>query len=246
MFNFKNKTVYITGASGGIAVGCIRKFYEGGANLVLTDLALPTLERLVKELKLEDSRILLMAQDVSIAKDAKRVVEKAVERFGAIDILVPCAGLYIDNLLQDMSDDEWRKVIAVNLDGVFYTIRAAIPYLRDGGAIVNVASMAGHKGSYMHGHYAAAKGAVLTLTRTLSLELAPRIRVNNVSPGIIDTPMIQRLMSEKGNDLINQTPLKRLGSSDEVADAIIYLASDYASFITGETLHVNGGLYVTS
>lgn len=246
MIEFKNKTIYITGASGGIAVSCIRKFYQGGANLVLTDLNLAALEKVAQELFLAPERILLMTQDVSVSGEAASVVKAAIEKFGKIDILVPCAGLYIDNLLQDMSDEEWRRVISVNLDGVFFTIREVIPHLSSGGAIVNVTSMAGHKGSFMHGHYAAAKGAVLTLTRTLALELAPNIRVNNVSPGLIDTPMVQRLMAEKGTQLIDQTPLKRLGSSDEVADAIIYLASDYASFITGETLHVNGGLYVTS
>ncbi|MDC5148873.1 SDR family oxidoreductase, partial [Acinetobacter baumannii] len=141
---------------------------------------------------------------------------------------------------------EGSKVTAVNLDGVFYTIRAAIPHLRQGASIVNVASMAGHKGSLNHAHYAASKGAVLNLTRTLALELAPNIRVNNVSPGLIDTPMIRQLMQEKGDTLLQQTPLQRLGSSDEVADAVLYLASDFSSFITGETLHVNGGLYIAS
>ncbi|MCH4246085.1 SDR family NAD(P)-dependent oxidoreductase [Acinetobacter gerneri] len=246
MFNFQGKTVLITGASGGIAVSCIKKLYAAGAQLVLTDLNLEALKTFAAELDPAGERVLALAQDVSDSQQAIDVVNATVERFGAIDVLIPCAGLYLECSLKDISDQEWSKVTAVNLDGVFYTIRAVIPHLRQGGSIVNLASMAGHKGSLNHAHYAASKGAVLNLTRTLALELAPNIRVNNVSPGLIDTPMIRQLMQEKGDNLLKQTPLHRLGSSDEVADAVLYLASDFASFITGETLHVNGGLYIAS
>lgn len=246
MFNFQGKTVLITGASGGIAVSCIQKLYAAGAQLVLSDLNLEALQKFAAELDPTGERVLALAQDVSDSQQAIDVVNAAVERFGAIDVLIPCAGLYLERPLKDISDQEWSKVTAVNLDGVFYTIRAAIPHLRQGASIVNVASMAGHKGSLNHAHYAASKGAVLNLTRTLALELAPNIRVNNVSPGLIDTPMIRKLMQEKGDALLQQTPLQRLGSSDEVADAVLYLASDFSSFITGETLHVNGGLYIAS
>lgn len=246
MFNFQGKTVLITGASGGIAVSCIQKLYAAGAQLVLSDLNLEALQKFAAELDPTGERVLALAQDVSDSQQAIDVVNAAVERFGAIDVLIPCAGLYLERPLKDISDQEWSKVTAVNLDGVFYTIRAAIPHLRQGASIVNVASMAGHKGSLNHAHYAASKGAVLNLTRTLALELAPNIRVNNVSPGLIDTPMIRKLMQEKGDTLLQQTPLQRLGSSDEVADAVLYLASDFSSFITGETLHVNGGLYIAS
>lgn len=246
MFNFQGKTVLITGASGGIAVSCIQKLYAAGAQLVLSDLNLEALQKFAAELDPTGERVLALAQDVSDSQQAIDVVNAAVERFGAIDVLIPCAGLYLERPLKDISDQEWSKVTAVNLDGVFYTIRAAIPHLRQGASIVNVASMAGHKGSLNHAHYAASKGAVLNLTRTLALELAPNVRVNNVSPGLIDTPMIRKLMQEKGDTLLQQTPLQRLGGSDEVADAVLYLASDFSSFITGETLHVNGGLYIAS
>lgn len=246
MFQFQNKTVWITGASGGIAVSCIKKLYQAGANLVLSDLNLTALQQLADELDPSGERVLALPQDVSDSAQANQVAQAAVNKFGGLDVLIPCAGLYWEKPLRDIGDEEWAKVTAVNLDGVFYTIRAAIPYLREGGAIVNVTSMAGHKGSLNHGHYAASKGAVLNLTRTLAMELAPNIRVNNVSPGLIDTPMIGQLMAVKGDQLMDQTPLKRLGSADEVADAILYLASDFASFITGETLHVNGGLYIAS
>ncbi|MBP6116604.1 MAG: SDR family oxidoreductase [Neisseriaceae bacterium] len=246
MFQFTGKTVWLTGASGGIAVSCIQKLYQAGANLVLSDLNLAALQQFADGLDPSGERVLALPQDVSDSAQAEQVAQAAAARFGGIDIVIPCAGLYWEKPLRDVSDAEWAKVTSVNLDGVFYTIRAAMPYLRAGGAIVNVTSMAGHKGSLNHGHYAASKGAVLNLTRTLAMELAPDIRVNNVSPGLIDTPMIGQLMAEKGELLMAQTPLKRLGGADEVADAILYLASDFASFITGETLHVNGGLYIAS
>lgn len=246
MFNFKEKTVYITGASGGIAMSCIEKFYNAGANLILTDLHLSNLEAVCKTLNLAPERILLMTQDVKNPTDAILVIDEGIKKFGNLDVVIPCAGIYPESLIKDISNLEWKDTLAINLDGVFYTIRAAMPYLRDGGAIVNITSIAGHKGSLKHGHYAAAKGAVLTLTRTLALELAPTIRVNNVSPGLIDTAMIQDLMNEQGDLLISQTPLNRLGTSEEVANTVIFLASDHASFITGETLHVNGGLYIAS
>lgn len=246
MFNFKEKTVYITGASGGIAISCAQKFYDAGANLILTDLHLPILESIISPLNMTSERILLMSQDVKNPDKADHIISEAVKKFGGIDVIIPCAGLYPNSSIKDMTNEEWKNTLEINLNGVFYTIRAAIPYIRNGGAIVNIASIAGHKGSFQHGHYAAAKGAILALTRTLALELAPKIRVNNISPGLINTSMIQDLMDEKGETLISQTPLQRLGSPDDVANAAIYLASDYASFITGETLHVNGGLYIAS
>lgn len=246
MFNFKEKTVYITGASGGIAVSCAQKFYDAGANLILTDIHLPTLKSVISPLNMSSERILLISQDVRNSDEADYVVAEAIKKFRGIDVVIPCAGLYPNSSIKDMTNKEWKDTLEINLDGVFYTIRATIPYLKPGGAIVNIASIAGHKGSFQHGHYAAAKGAILTLTRTLALELAPQIRVNNISPGLINTSMIQDLMDEKGKTLISQTPLQRLGSPNDVANAAMYLASDYASFITGETLHVNGGLYIAS
>jgi 3-oxoacyl-[acyl-carrier protein] reductase len=149
-------------------------------------------------------------------------------------------------MVHSMTDAQWRQTIAVNLDSVFFTCRAAIPVMADGGAIVNIASMAGHRGSYMHTHYAAAKGAVLTFSRSLARELAPRIRVNAVSPGLIDTPLIQPLLKVSGPALIEQTLLKRLGKPEEVARVIAFLCSDWSSFLTAETIHINGGLHIAS
>lgn len=172
------------------------------------------------------------------------LAEACRDRFGHADFLVTGAGVYRDQLVASMSDEQWRETLGINLDGVFFTCRAVAPLLRDGGAIVNIASMAGHRGSYQHAHYAAAKGAVLSFSRSLALELAPRIRVNAVSPGLIDTPLIRPLLAAKGDELIKATPLKRLGRPEEVARAVAFLCSDWASFVNGETLHINGGLCI--
>jgi 3-oxoacyl-[acyl-carrier protein] reductase len=146
-----------------------------------------------------------------------------------------------------MTDAAWRACLAVNLDGTMALCRAAVPHMGEGGAIVTLASIAGHRGSAGHAHYAAAKGGVLAFTRSLAAELSPRgIRANAVSPGLIDTPMIAAMMAERGPSLVAQTPLRRLGTAAEVAGAVLFLASDLASFVTGETLHVNGGLYIHS
>ncbi|UWU83091.1 SDR family oxidoreductase [Bradyrhizobium yuanmingense] len=245
-YAFSGKTALITGAGGGISGACAELFYRYGANLVLTDRDFLAVAATAKRLDPEGNRVVALPHDVSSSQQAELVVELATKTFGCIDFLIPGAGLYLEQALSEMTDAEWSQLIRVNLDGVFYTVRESRPLLREGGAIVTIASMAGHKGSLKHSHYAAAKGGVLTLTRTLAIELAPHIRVNAVSPGLIQTPMVSSLIAAHGPQLIEQTPLKRFGSSMDVVQAVAFLCSDAASFITAETLHVNGGLYIAS
>lgn len=242
--DFTGKTLLITGAAGAICRPIAALYLALGGNCVLTDRDETALAATAAELDPAGTRTLTCRHDVARPEEADAAMAAAVARFGGIDSLVTGAGLYRDAVIATMSDAEWRQSLAINLDGVFYTCRAAIAHLRPGGAIVNLASMAGHRGSHTHGHYAAAKGGVLTLTRTLALELAPAIRVNAVSPGLIDGPMIQPLLAVRGAALMEQTPLRRLGTGDEVARAVCFLLSDWASFITGESLHVNGGLFM--
>ena len=246
MADFTGKTLLLTGANGGITRATAREFFGRGANLVLTDLNADGLQAFATELDPSGKRIVRLKGDATRSADADAAVAAAQQKFGGIDFLVTGAGLYLDQLIGTMTDDQWRAAIGVNLDGVFYVCRAASKVLRDGGAVVNIASMAGHRGSYQHAHYAAAKGAVLSFTRSLALELAPRVRANAVSPGLIDTPMVKPLMAARGAALLDATPLKRLGTSEEVATVIAFLCSDAASFVTGETIHVNGGLHVAS
>ena len=246
MFNFNGKVLWLTGANGAISRAIARTFFELGSSCVLTDLDEVGVTEFAKLLDPSGKRAFGLKQDASRSDDARSVVDTIKSRFGKLDYLVTSAGLYRDQMIEDMTDAQWRQALGVNLDGVFFTCRAAIPLFADGGAVVNVASMAGHKGSYMHSHYAASKGAVLTFSRTLALELAPRVRVNAVSPGIIDTPLVQPLLEKQGPQLIAQTPLKRLGRPEEVGQTVAYLCSDWASFITAETIHINGGLYIAS
>ena len=244
-FDFTGKTLLVTGAGGTICREIARLYLGLGGNVALTDLDEASVAAFAREIDPSGTRTRALRQDVTRSAEAEAVARAAAEAFGGIDHLVTGAGLYRDATIAGMSDAEWERSIGINLDGVFYTCRAAIPHLRPGGAIVNIASMAGHRGSHTHGHYAAAKGGVLTLSRTLALELAPAIRVNAVSPGLIDGPMVQPLLAVRGPQLMEMTPLKRLGTASEVAKATLFLLSDWASFITGESLHVNGGLYMT-
>lgn len=245
MIDLSGRVLLLTGAAGGIGTAVAQMFREAGARLVLADRAAPA--TLAHALDPSGTAVMAAACDVTDSAAVDALVAAAMVRFGRIDIVVPGAGIYPDATLSAMTDAAWRACLAVNLDGTMALCRAAVPHMGEGGAIVTLASIAGHRGSAGHAHYAAAKGAVLAFTRSLAAELSPRgIRANAVSPGLIDTPMIAAMMAERGPSLVAQTPLRRLGTAAEVAGAVLFLASDLASFVTGETLHVNGGLYIHS
>lgn len=244
MFDFSGKVLVLTGANGGITKGIAKTFYELGASMVLADLDGDGLKAFARELDPSGERVVPVKVDVTKSADCNAAIDLTKEKFGGADFLVTGAGLYRDQLVESMTDEQWRETIGVNLDGVFFFCRNMLPLLRDGGSIINIASMAAHRGSFQHAHYSAAKGAVLSFSRSLALEVAPRLRVNSISPGLIDTPLIQPLLKVKGDVLIDSTPLKRLGKPEEVAQLVAYLCSDWASFITGESIHINGGLYI--
>ena len=245
MFDLKGKVALLTGANGGIPRATAALFRKLGAHLLLTDLDPAALEAFAQSLPEAEARILTARVDVTNRDEVDEAVALAGREFGGIDILVTGAGLYVEQPVTEMSDEDWRLTLGVNLDGVFYACRAAMPVIRHGGSIVNIASMAGHRGSVRHAHYAACKAAVLGFTRSLVHELSPRgIRANCVSPGIIATPMTEGVMASNGAALIANTPMRRFGSPDEVASVIAFLASDAAAFVTGETIHINGGLYM--
>ncbi len=164
MFDFGGKVLLLTGANGGITRAVARLFHQMGANLVLTDLNEAGLRGFGAELDPSGRRVVTLKGDASRSADSDDAVARAEQQFGGLDFLVTGAGLYIDQLVDGMTDAQWRQTIGVNLDGVFYACRAASKLLRDGGAVVNIASMAGHRGSYQHAHYAAAKGAVLSFS----------------------------------------------------------------------------------
>jgi len=237
--------VVVTGAAGEIGLAVARRFAAQGARLVLTDLDLDGLKAAARCLP-ADAVSAMLPHDVSRMAASEHVSEVSREVLGEVDALICCAGLYENIPLDGVGAPEWQRSLAVNLDGVFYTIQALRPVLAEGSAIVNMASLAGHRGSLDHTPYATAKGGVLALTRSLAQEMAPRTRVNAVSPGLIDTAMMQALNSGQRERMIAATPLRRLGTADEVAAATVFLAGLEAGFITGETLQINGGLYLHS
>ncbi|MFD0860438.1 SDR family NAD(P)-dependent oxidoreductase [Roseovarius aquimarinus] len=243
-FDFSGRTLLLTGAAGGIGRCIAELFHRSGANLVLGDRDEAALETLAEDM--DGARIAMLAGDAADPDDAQRLVDLAVSRFGGIDYLIPGAGVYPAQPFAQMSDDEWRRTLAVNLDGVFYICRRAQPHLRPGGALVFLTSLAPHRGALTNAHYAAAKGAVGALMRSLTRELAPDIRCNAIAPGIIDTPMIGDFKKTRSDETLKLTPLARLGLPEEVASVAAFLASDAASFVSGETIQVNGGLYMVA
>jgi 3-oxoacyl-[acyl-carrier protein] reductase len=244
MYNFKNRTLVLTGAAGGIGREIVRQFYDAGANLVLADMDIAGLDAFIKTIHPAPGRIVSMQMDSSKPEDCDQLVELARKHFGGIDFLVPGAAIYKAHPIREMTDAQWRETMRINLDGVFFLIKRAIPLLRENSAIVNISSMAGHRGSFYNAHYSSTKGALISLTRSLSRELGPATRVNAVSPGMIDTPMARDLIRDRGQSAIDQTPLRRVGQPGEIASVIAFLCSEGASFITGEVINANGGLHM--
>ncbi|RUM96021.1 SDR family oxidoreductase [Pseudaminobacter arsenicus] len=244
MFDFTGRTLVLTGANGGIGRAVADVFSGAGANLVLADLDGPALDGFAATLEKGAARIATKAMDVSQPEDAEALIRLACERFGAIDYLIPSAGIYLAEPFAAMTGQQWRRTLSINLDGVFYLCNRAVPHLSATSAIVNLTSVAAHRGAVTNAHYAASKGALGALTRSLARELAPRTRVNAVAPGVIETPMTVSLVEERGTETLANTPLGRLGKPSEIAAVIAFLCSPAASFVTGETIHVNGGLYM--
>ncbi|MFJ3058751.1 SDR family NAD(P)-dependent oxidoreductase [Herbaspirillum sp. NPDC087042] len=246
MISFEGQSFFITGAGGGIARATSLLVARHGAHLALADIDMAALESLREEVRAiaPAARVSLHRLDVADSQACRDQADACARQHGGIDHLVHSAGIYPEKLVADMSDEDWRRLMAINLDGTFHICRAVIPHLREGSSIVNLASVAAQRGSYAHAHYSAAKGAVISFSRSLALELAPKTRVNALSPGIISTPMTKALLAKNEQALLQNTPLRRLGSAEEVAGAIAFLCSPLASFITAETLQVNGGLYI--
>ena len=187
-------------------------------------------------------RALALAADVRNPDELNRMVEETVQTFGTLDILVNNAGILRDRSFRKMSTEEWNAVIDTNLSGVFNSCKAAVEHLSENGAIVNVASLSAVTGFFGQANYASAKAGVIAFTKVLSKELARKnIRVNAIAPGVVDTEMGKSIPEENRKVMLTNVPLGRFAEPSEIADAVVYLASDMSSYVTGQTLHVNGG-----
>ncbi len=240
--DFTGKVALITGGAGGIPRATARLLNHLGASLVLGDISEAGLAETVAALPNRQARAVTARVDVTSSAELDAACALAKAEFGGIDLLVCAAGWFPECSVEAMTDAHWDQVMAVNLDGVMRSCRAGARVLRDGGAVVNIASRAGHAGVANHSHYAAAKAGVIGFSKSLARELAPRgIRVNCVSPGLIETAMSAPLRATMQAERLTMTPLGRNGQPEEIASAIAFLGSSWASYITGETLHVNGG-----
>lgn len=241
---FHGRLLLLTGANGGIGREVARQFHEAGADLLLTDIDISGLQTFAATFKEGSGRVKCMRMDSNTTADADEAVRVARDEFGGIDFFVPSAGIYMAHPVREMTDEQWRQTIGINLDGVFFLTRRVIPALKPDSAVVFISSLAAHRGAFYNAHYSASKGALLSLTRSLARELGPETRVNAVSPGVIDTPMASELIRLRGEASIAQTPLKRVGQPGEVASVIRFLCSKDASFVNGETIQVNGGIHM--
>ena len=233
-------SVFITGGSRGIGAACVRAFAEAGRLAAFTYSA----RRDKAEALAAETGALALCADSADSDAVESAVKTARESLGAIDTVVCNAGIAQQKLFQDITDDEWLTMLNVNLMGAVRTIRAALPDMlhRQKGSIVIVSSMWGERGASCESHYAASKAALIGLSKSLALELGPSgIRVNCVAPGVIDTDMNAMHGGDVMQSLADETPLERIGRADEVADSILYLCSEKASFVTGQVLGVTGG-----
>ncbi len=241
------KVAIVTGGSRGIGLAIARLLAEDGASVVVSGRDAARLDAAVKELESLGGAALAVVADASQRDDVERLVDATRERFGRIDVVVNNAGITRDQLLVRMKDEDWDQVLDTNLRGVFLMTRAVgkVMMRQKSGRIINVASTAGAMGNPGQVNYSAAKAGVMGLTKAAARELAHwNILVNAIAPGLIETDMAAAIPAEAREALLQQVPLKRIGQGREVAEVVRFLAGEGASYITGQTIHVNGGLYV--
>ena len=237
----------VTGGTRGIGLAIARALAEDGASVVVSGRDAGRLDSAVKELESLGAPALGVAADQSKRDDCDRLVDAAKERFGRIDVLVNNAGITRDQLLVRMKDDDWDQVLDTNLRGVFLMTRAVAKSMmrQKSGRIINIASTAGAMGNPGQVNYSAAKAGVIGFTKAAARELAHwNVLVNAVAPGLIETDMAAAIPPEAREALLQQVPLKRVGAAREVAEMVGFLAGDGAAYVTGQTIHVNGGLYM--
>ncbi|MEI0517015.1 3-oxoacyl-[acyl-carrier-protein] reductase [Brachyspira murdochii] len=244
--NLKNKTAIVTGSSRGIGKKIAEALAKEGANIVVTATNLDKASQVAEELKSSyNIETLALEHDAKSSESCKEVIAKTIEKFNSIDILVNNAGITKDMLVLQMDDSAWNDVISTNLSGAFYMSReAAKTMLRARkGKIINISSVIGKMGNAGQVNYAAAKAGIIGITKSMAKEFAPRnICVNAIAPGFIQTDMTDVLPEDTVKGIMSITPLKRLGTPEDVANLVLFLSSDMSSYITGEVIAVDGGM----
>lgn len=240
------KVALITGASRGIGKKIAEEFAKNGYDLVANYVSDNTnIEELEKDFENLGAKVLFVKTDVTNFEDCESMVKKAIDTFGRIDVLVNNAGITKDGLLMRMKEEDFNKVIDINLKGTFNVTRNVVPYMvkQREGNIINISSVVGVCGNAGQANYAASKAGLIGFTKTLAKELASRnIRANAVAPGFIETDMTNILKEDIKENIGNQIPLKRMGTAEEVAKVVYFLADDASSYITGQVINVDGGM----
>jgi len=243
----KDKVAVVTGASRGIGKSITLALARQGAKLVAVDITLKGMDELLAEIKALGSEGLAVEGNVTVTADTERMIDQAVAAYGRVDILVNNAGITRDGLLLRMKDEDWDAVLTVNLKGAFLCTRAVSKVMtkQRSGRIINIASVVGQMGNAGQANYCASKAGLMGLTRSNARELAKRnITVNAVAPGFIVSDMTDALPEKVRQEMAAQIPLERFGTADDIANAVVFLATDASAYITGQVLAVNGGMYM--
>ncbi len=241
--NLKNKKILITGATGGIGSCLIEKFNNLGATIVATG----TNEEKLNNLKKKFSKIYIERFKLDEHDKIEEFIEKINKKLGGLEILVNNAGITLDNLSIRLTEENWKKVIDINLTSSFLMCKFAIKKMlkKKYGKIINITSIVGHTGNLGQANYAASKAGIVAFSKSLAIEYAKKnININCVSPGFIKTDMTDKISEDFKNILISKIPSGNLGTGEDVSNCVAFLASDMASYINGETIHVNGGMYM--